>query len=386
NNNIEDKFFYTIGAQYQRDMANSHGTYLLDENEDDYITIDQLGVYAQFDYKFDGGFKITGAFRGDNHEVYGFNFLPKVGLVYSGDFGGVRLTYGKGIAAPTILNMYGDLFSGLILGNAEGFTLADGSTIDKQTVEKLQTIEVGYKGAVVKKKLFVDANAYYNISEDFLSPVTVVGVTTKRGDTPIEDVQSGFGAYGGLVATYVNFGKFNTYGFDLGVSYFFSEELSATLNYSYFGYDTDEDDLENDFNNDGVVNKLDLLVNAPNNKASLALNYVGDKWFGSLFSRWVQEFDYFSSFQIAAETQDLVYRGVPIVEDARSGDSWNYGPLGGFVTFDASLGYKFNDTFRLSGQVTNVFDTEQREFTAAPPTGRLYSMELRVDLPTVDKW
>ncbi|MFA0961202.1 TonB-dependent receptor domain-containing protein [Roseivirga sp. BDSF3-8] len=385
NNQIEESFFYTIGAQYQRDMANSKGTYLLDENEEDYITIDQVGVYGQFDYKFGNGLKLTGAFRGDNHEVYGFNFLPKVGVVYSGDFGGVRLTYGRGIAAPTILNMYGDLFNGLILGNAEGFTLADGTEIEKQTVEKLQTIELGYKGVVVKNKLFVDANAYYNISEDFLSPVTVVGVTTQRGDTPIEDVQSGYAAYGGLVATYINFGKFNTYGFDLGLSYFFNDALSANLNYSYFGYDTDENNLENDFNNDGVVNKLDLLVNAPRNKASFALNYVGDRVFGSVFTRWVQEFDYFSSFQIAAETQDLVYRGVPIVEDARSADAYNYGPLGGFVTFDVSLGYKFSDQVRLSGQVTNLFDTEQREFTAAPPTGRLYSLELRVDLPPINK-
>jgi outer membrane receptor for ferrienterochelin and colicins len=395
NNDIDNKFFYTIGTQYQRDMANSRGTYLLDKNEEDYITIDQIGIYSQLDYNFGGGFKVTGAFRGDFHQVYDFNFLPKVGLVKSGDWGGVRLTYGKGIAAPTILNLYGDLFGGLILGNAEGFTVltfdetgaVNGTRqVEKQKVEEIQSFELGYKGQVVPKKLFVDANAYYNISKNFLSPVTVVGVATHRGDQPIEEVQSAYSVFKGLVATYVNFGEFNTYGFDLGTNYYFTDALSVGATYSYFGYDIDENNLENDFNKDGKVNQFDLLVNAPKHRGTASLNYMGDKFFGSLFSRWVQEFNYFSSFQIASETiPGENYRGMPIIEGARSGDSFNYGPLGGFVTFDVSAGYRINEMFRVSGQVTNLFDTEMREFTAAPPTGRLFSLELRVDLPAISR-
>ena len=62
-----------------------------------------------------------------------------------------------------------------------------------------------------------------------LSPVTVVGVATERGNTPMDQVQSGYGIYGGLVATYINFGKVNTYGADFGVSYYFTDNLSADL-------------------------------------------------------------------------------------------------------------------------------------------------------------
>jgi len=382
-NNEFGDFTLVTGAQWQRDLANSQGTYLLDQNEEDYIQIDQIGVYAQGEYDFGSGFKATAAFRGDNHEVYGFNFVPKVGLVKSLENGAFRLTYSQGIAAPTILNMYGNLFSGLILGNAEGFTLADGSTVEKQVVEKIQSFELGYKGQAADK-LYIDANAYYNISEDFLSPVNVVGVDTQRGDQPISDVQSGFGVFGGLVATYLNFGKVDTYGFDLGLNYRFNNKFNLDFNYSFFDYSVDEDNLEeNDFNNDGEVNKLDVLVNAPTHKAGLGLNYSDSKWFGTVFARWVQEFDYFSSFQIAAETQDLVYRGTPVVEDARSTDTWNYGPLGGFVNVDLGVGYHFNDTFTLSGQITNLFDAEFREFTASPFIGRLYSLELKIDLPAI---
>ncbi|WP_424962958.1 TonB-dependent receptor [Ekhidna sp.] len=380
-NNNWGAFNFVTGVQFQRDMANSHGTYLLDEDEDDFITVDQIGWYGQGQYAFGSGFKGTVALRADNHEVYGFNFVPKVGLTKTVESGTFRITYGQGVAAPTILNMYGDLFGGLILGNAEGFTLTDGTKVEKQTIEKLQTYEIGYKGSIGSDKLYADVNAYYNISEDFLSPVTVVGVTTHRGDTPIEEVQSAYGVYGGLVATYVNFGKFETYGFDIGLNYLVNQNITLDFNYSYFDYPIDEDDLENDFDGDGTVTKLDVLVNAPKNKASFGINYNKDKIFGNVFVRWVEEYDYFSSFQIAAATQNLTYRGTPIVEDARSTDSYNYGPLAGFVNVDLGLGYRITDTLTGSVAVTNLFDSEYREFTASPFIGRLYSIELKLDLP-----
>lgn len=375
---------FIAGVQYQSDQANSLGTYLLDEDENDFITVNQLGAYLHLDYDFGGGFKAIAAGRFDNHEIYDFNFIPKFGLLKVGDQGTWRLTYGKGIAAPTILNMFGDLFSGLILGNAEGFTLLDGSKVEKQKVEKIETYELGYRGQLVKNKLFIDANAYYNISKDFLSPVTVVGVTTARGDQKIEDVQSGYAIWNGLVATYVNFGEVNTYGFDFGATYYFNPNFSANFNYSYFDYSVDEDNLDNDFNNDGVVNFLDILVNAPTNKFGLGLNYSGDKFFGGIFGRWVESYDYFSSFQIASQSHPgLTYRGKPIVENARSADTFNYGPLGGFFTVDLSLGYRINEIFTVSAAAANLFNQELREFTASAPTRGLYTMELKINLPAI---
>lgn len=377
------------GVQYQLDMADSRGTYLLDS--DGSIDISQFGGYAHLTYDFGGGWRGLAAARLDNHEVYGTNFVPKFGVLNVGKRGTWRLTYGQGIAAPTILNMYGDLFAGLILGNADGFTLIDGSTVEQQKVEKLQTFELGYRGQVVENKLFLDANAYYNISKDFLSPLTIIGVATQRGDQPIEEVQSGFGIWNGLVGTYINFGEVNTYGFDIGLNYYLSPEFSASLNYSYFDYSVDEENTDNDFNGDGEVNFLDILVNAPNHKLGLGLNYSGSKWFGAVFTRWVQEYNYFSSFQIASETltrddgTPYTYRGVPIVENARSADTFNYGPLGGFATVDLSVGYRINDIFTISAAASNLFNQELREFTAAAPTKGLYTLELRVNLPEIGK-
>jgi len=390
-NNTFGNLELITGVQYFLDQANSLGTYLLDENEDDFITVNQLGGYAHLRYYFGrSGFSVLAAARADWHEIYDFNFVPKFGLLWNRNNHNLRLTYGQGIAAPTILNMFGNLFNGLILGNAEGFTLADGSMVERQSVERLQTIEAGYRGQVIKNKLFIDANAYYNFSKDFLSPLQVLGVATERGDTPIEEVQDGFPVLGGLVASYINFGQFDTYGADISVTYYFTPEFSATGIYSYFDTNIDTDNVEeNDFNGDGEVNFLDVLVNAPTHKASLNLAYRGKRFFGNFFTRWVQSYNYFSSFQIASETlvrddgTPFLYRGVPIVENARSADAFNYGPLGGFVTFDLSAGVKVQSWLTASFNVTNLFNTEMREFTAAPPTGRLFSVELRFDIPAI---
>lgn len=377
---FDDKLELVTGLQWQLDKANSHGTYLLDENEDDYIDVAQIGGYVHLDYNFGNGYRGIAATRIDNHEIYGTNVIPKFGLLKAFDKGTLRLTYGQGIAAPTILNLYGDLFSGLILGNAEGFTLTDGSMIESQGVEKVDTYEIGYRGSL-SSRLYGDFNAYYNINKDFLSPVTVIGVATQRGDTPIEEVQSGYAFYNGLVATYINFGKVNTYGADLSLTYSISPKWNLTANYSYFDYSYDEDNMDNDFNNDGEVNFLDFLINSPTNKFGVGANYRGDKFFASIFSRWVEEYNYFSSYQIASETlPDYTYRGSPIIEDAPSTDSYNYGPLGGFVTFDLNFGYHFSDSFTLSFAATNLFNTEMREFTASPPTGGLYVLEAKFTL------
>lgn len=379
-NNTFGKLGLVTGMQWQLDKANSNGTYLLDKDENDYINLNQIGGYAHLTYDLGKGFEVLGAARIDNHEIYGTNIIPKFGLLKKMDSGTFRFTYGQGIAAPTILNLYGDLFSGLILGNAEGFTLTDGSKIAPQDVEKVNTFEIGYRGTLAKG-LYTDINAYYNINKNFLSPVTVIGVATHRGDTPIEEVQSGYAFYNGLVATYINFGKVNTYGTDFSLTYSFSPKVSMTANYSYFDYSFDKDNTDNDFNKDGNVDFLDFLVNAPKNKGGIGLNYDNNRFFGSIFSRWVQQYNYFSSFQIASETlPGYTYRGVPIVENARSGDSYNYGPLGGFTTFDLNFGYKVNKTLTLSFAATNLFNTEMREFTASPPTGGLYLLEAKIHL------
>jgi len=392
-NNSWNGFSLITGIQDQLDIANSNGTYLLDGGGNEPIVINQIGGYAQAEYTT-GAIKLLAAARADYHDLYGFNFLPRAAVLYIMDQGAVRLTYGRGIAAPTILNLEGDLFGGLLLGNGEGFTLSDGTVIDPLQVETINTIELGYKGTL-GGKLYVDVNGYFNMSQNFLSPAINIATdgrtVTQRGDVSMTEVIPGTTEAGApFVLTYVNFGAVNTFGADFGFQYAFNKELSARLNYSYFGFDLDEEDLDNDGNGDGVVNVNDLPINTPAHKLGVGLDYrktlAGESAiFASLFGRWVAAYDFFSGINVAAATnEELIYGGSPVVEGQVVGRDFNEGPLGGFFNIDLSVGYKINKTATFSLQCTNLLNSDVREFVAAPSMRRMLNAELKINLDAIE--
>lgn len=385
-NNTWDGLKVVVGGQYQLDMAGSKGTYLLDNNE--HINIRQIGLYGQAEYAFAGGLKAILAGRADDHEIYGFEMIPKGGLLYSSDIGTFRVTYGKGIVTPTILNSSMSLFGGIALGNGEGFTLSDGSKIDPLVVETVNTYEMGYKG-ILNEKMYIDANAYYNQSENFISPLTNISGTfvgepgvTHRGDTPIAELTDGFlFGPGDYILTYKNFGAVNTYGFDLGFNYYLNGNIKFSANYSYFDFSMDTDDMKNDGNLDGKVDENDLPLNTPTHKANFGIAYSKDRLYGNVHARWVQSYNFFSGINVASETIDgLTYGGSPVVENALVGRDWNDGPLGGYVNIDLSVGYVVNDMFTVAVNVVNLFGSEVREFVASPAIPRLINAELKVNL------
>lgn len=379
-NNNWGGFYLTAGVQYQLDMADSKGTYLLDQ--DGSIDIGQTGVYAQVEYKIENiGLNFLLGGRIDNHDLYGSNIIPKAAITKSLGRGNLRLTYGKGIAVPSILNLKGNLFGGLVIGNGEGFTLSDGSKVAKLDVETINSFELGYKGQF-SDKFFIDVNGYYNLSEDFISPLRNIAdpannkFVTHVGDQPIGEIIPGTDQAAFLL-TYMNFGKVDTYGFDLGINYYFTNNFRTSFNYSYFGRNLDKDDPANDGNLDGIVTESELPINTPNNKFSLGLHYSNNKFYGSLFGRYVEKYDFFSGINVAAKTQDLDGDGTnDVIENARNGRTWNYGPLGGF-TVDANAGYHITDGLSVGVSVTNLFNNEIREFVASPAIGTLFSAELK---------
>lgn len=374
------------GVQWQQDHANSEHTYLLDANGP--IVLNQYGVYAQLEYSIPhSGLKLIAAARGDDHDLYGFNFIPKAGISYSGKAGNFRVTYGKGIAAPSILNLSANIFGGLLLGNGEGFTLSNGKKIPKLVVETINSFEAGYK-KLVNNKLYINADVYYNISQHFLSPATNIadaahGVfVTKRGDTPIQNIVAGTPAVGSpFVLTYLNYGKVNTYGADIDLKYYLNKNLTFVFNYSYFNFSLNKNDMENDGNGDGVVTKTDIPINTPKNKLGFGVNATYNKFFGSIFGRWVEAYDFFSGIAVAASTnKSLTWGGSPVVENERVGSSWNYGPLGGFVNFDITAGYSFTKQITLTAAVTNLFNAKEQQFALSPFIRRLVSVQLQFNL------
>lgn len=375
-NNTWGAFTLVGGVQFQRDMAFTKNTYMLDF--DGPINVNQIGVYAQTEYKVNGwGF--LAALRVDNHDYYGTNLLPKAAITKKLGSGTFRLTYGKGMAVPSLLNLEGYLFGGLVLGNGVGFTLSDGSVINPLDVETINSFEVGYKGDIAKK-FYIDANAYYNLSENFISPLTQIATggktVVKRGEQALGEIA---GSNPAFVLTYSNFGKVDTYGVDLGLSYYFTDAWKGVVNYSYFGRKLDKNDLLNDGNKDGKVLETDLPVNTPSNKVTAGINYSSPTLFGAIYGRWVQDYDFFSGVSTAAKTQDLDGNGtIDITENSyyAAGRTWNYGPLGGF-TVDMNAGYNFSNGMTVGANVTNLFNVDIGEFAGSPFIKRLVSLEFR---------
>ena len=379
NNSIGSKLNYVVAGSFQRDVANSLGTYLYDLDGD--IVINQIGAVGQMDYAFTNKFKFVGALRVDKHDYYDLQVSPRLALTHQVGNGSFRLSYGRAYAAPSI-QFLEFLFpiagvNGGIIGSGQGLTLQNLVTGATRSIAPLQpennrTYEFGYKGTITKK-LYFDGTAWYGNTRNFISPALNLFLggerIIERGGQPVPANLSG------INLTYLNYGEVNNWGVDLGFNYLISKNFSFGAKYSHFGSDiTDEGKFDNDPNlallPQATRNSLQVL-NAPANRANFnfsALNLAKNKLNASLNVRWVPEYDFRSGNQIATK-EGAGTRVAPFL--------YNYGPLGGFTTVDISAGYLLTNNISLGGGISNLFNAKQREFVGSPIIGRLYSLELK---------
>lgn len=390
-NNNWGKLNFVAGTQYQKEHAYSNHTYLLDD--DGPIILDQYGIYGQVMYNIgETGINLIFAARADEHSLYEFNFLPKAGITYTKNNGTWRLTYGKGYTAPTLINTYLTAAGGIVLGNSDGFTLSDGSKIAPLGPETIKTLEVGYKKIFFHGKIYADLDAYYNWSQDLISPIVNIAptgtsggpVVTHRGDRPITDFTNGLAPGkldpGAVIRTNINFGRAQTYGFDIGLKYYLSDNYNITFNYSYFDYSLDRNDEKNDANFDGKVTDDDLSINTPKNKISTAFTANYNKFYGTVFARWVQKYDFFSGGSAAAKTNpQTIYEGTPVIEGQKVGDHYNYGPLGGFY-LSLNGNYQITKELNVGVYVNNILGTGNFEFVSNAPTETTFGLEVKLTL------
>ncbi len=377
------------GFQFQKEAAFSNHTYLLDEEGP--IKLSQYGLYGQIMYDIsESGIQLVATVRADEHSLFGFNFLPKVGVTFTKNRGTWRLTFGEGFSTPTIINTHMSLIGGMMLGNSDGYTLSDGTKIAPIAPETIQTLELGYKDILMDGKLYLDMDIYYNWAKNMISPIINIvpggtsggAVVTHRGNRPITDFTQGPAPGtldpGAVIFTNINFGEANTYGFDIGLNYYFTTHYNLTLNYSYFDYSIDRNDLKNDVNSDGRVDDNDMSINTPKNKISSAFNAKYNKFQASVFARWIQKFDFFSGGSVAARTNlDNIYNGSPVIEGSRVGDTWNYGPLGGFY-LSSNGSYQLTKSLNLGLFVNNILGRGNYEFISSPPTETTFGIEAKL--------
>ncbi len=133
-------------------------------------------------------------------------------------------------------------------------------------------------------------------------------------------------------------------------------------------------------------------LNAPKNRLAATLsfqNLAKGKMFINLSGRWVQEYNLYSGSQIGTKAGEgkrgIIDRGInPATGTPRTPliKNFDHGALGGFTTFDISAGYRFTEFYSVGVGMSNIFDTEQKEFVGSPSIGRLYSIELKATLPS----
>ena len=328
NNNFEKAgLSLVVGMSYQKDKPNTYGTSLIDANQ--LVEVTQYGGAIQLEKTLPADFKLVAAARLDHHSLFKNMFSPKLALVKGVPGGSIRLTYGKAFAAPIILFQRASVF-GLVFGNGDGINYVPNGaplTTTANTIplqpEQINTWEFGYKGTV-GKKLYVDINGYYSNSKNFLSPaITVGGRALSVGSIPITTplllpgAVTGGVLSGAAFSTYFNYGEVASYGVDLGLNYYFNDNVSWAFKYSWFGSDITKDNIKNDANRDGYVSLEERSLNAPANRFSTTLsfqNMAKGKMFLNISMRWVESYDLYSGNQIGTKVgagrRGVVYGGI----------------------------------------------------------------------------
>jgi len=334
------------------------------------LNVWEVGAYVQATKKFfKDHFKITASVRVDKNKNFKPQVSPRLAISYSFKTHTFRVAAQSAFRTPTLQNQYIDLNLGPItlLGNLNGFdnlyTLnsvnqfndsldanVNPNDIDpnilksvsyaKLKPEQVITVEAGYRG-VLWKKLYVDADVYFNRYTNFIGDVRVV--RPLGGATAGEE--SGFDAM--LTGDYevyqipVNSSKIvNSVGAGIGLTYFITRGLQAGFNYSYAKLLTEnlDDEIIPGFNT------------APH---KINVNLAGIRiWKGLGFStafQWVDGFEWQSPF------------GTGLVKSYSVWDAQvNYAIDFGQCTITARLGS------------SNLINTRRREVYGGPTIGRMF--------------
>ncbi|MCG9910505.1 MAG: TonB-dependent receptor [Flavobacteriales bacterium] len=334
------------------------------------IDVWELGGYIQATKKFfNDRFKINASVRVDKNKNFKPQFSPRLSLSFTHKSHNFRVSAQSAFRIPTLQNQYIRLNLGPItlLGNLNGFdnlytlnsvnafndSLAgnyDLNTIDPNILksvsydrlkpEQVITVEAGYRG-VLWKKLYVDADVYWNRYTNFIGDVRVV----RPLGGAIAGEESGFDAIAtGNYEVYqipVNSAKVvNSLGAGIGLSYYIIKGLQANFNYTYAKLLTE--DLEEDI--------IPGFNTAPH-KINIGLN--GNRlWKGLGFStafQWVDGFVWQSPF----------------------GD----GNIRSYHIWDAQINYAFDfgqNTLTARAGSSNLLNNRRREIFGGPTIGRMF--------------
>jgi iron complex outermembrane receptor protein len=200
-----------VGVSERINSINSNGTVFFDKPGHP-ININQFGTFIQINKNFiNDHLRITAAFRYDKNEYFKPQYTPRFSLIYFLDKKkehSIRGTFQTAYRFPSAADQWVDINAGVFrtIGGMPDVQYKYGfDTIplypmsgrnpvkDKPITEngpivlpglqpeKVRSMEIGYKGLLLKKKLFLDAYTYYNKYKGFEAVQLVAQLAADAG-------------------------------------------------------------------------------------------------------------------------------------------------------------------------------------------------------------
>ena len=281
-----------VGGSYRNTQLSSNGTLYSDGPNSpltdpatgaratrEGISNEEFGGYLQLQRAFlDDALKLSAVGRVDAFQNFDARFSPRVSGVYS--FGparnhNLRASYSQAYRQPAQLDQYIYLDVGrlLLVGNVTGgFETASLSpatfgqptgTIDPLTLERMNSVEVGYKGIV--GNLYADVSYYRSAYDDFIGTRRFLGREDGSAPNPLEFFAPPapgaptFANRTRAIQAWLNADQeVTTQGVQLSLEYAFDRAFVATGNYTW-------SDIEE-------VDDLILGFNTPEHKFNVGAN------------------------------------------------------------------------------------------------------------------
>jgi outer membrane receptor protein involved in Fe transport len=383
-----DHMNFTVGASSRLYRPDSRGTIFLDTGGRK-ITNFEYGVYGGVEGRLlHERLKLNGILRMDKNQNFDFLFTPAASAVFlMNPKHTFRLSFSSAIRNPTLADQY--LFynvgRAILLGNLNGYdsliTLESFNSyrsgldidsieyfsVDPIRPEQARTFEIGYKGMLADRSLYVDLGAYYSIYTDFIG--FNIGLDTEFGSDnfPVGGIQ----AY--RVAANAR-DKVYTMGVAVGFNYYI-KKIAINGNYSWNRLDLRSSD-------DPII----PAFNTPEHKFNIGvsarrLNFFNkEKIFGYSFNyKWIQGFVFEGSPQFTGfvPTYDMV--------DAQM--NWNIEKYNLTLKIGGSNLFGIQPLFdnSLENKWEKVFDNRNFQVYGGPAVGRLmyvsvvYNFDLKKD-------
>ncbi len=390
-----------IGADYRDFLIQPEGNSFTNPSGDDPLAIlhnAKYGAFAQGTKTLlKEKLKLTASLRLDKNQYYEAELNPRVAAVYTlQQLHNFRVSYQNGFRFPTLFEGFSTVNNGGVIrfggidimsqhlqlfensylrSSVDAFQAAvtsdinnagktrEQATLDNQGLlerntytylvpEEINAFDVGYKASLWDNRLFIDADFYYNIYNNFIDQIEIavpnegtIGELVNGVDPTIFEVEdrtrhTRYRMWTNAKSTYYN------YGGSLGISYNFYQKYSLSGNLSYAKLDKIE----------AKDNGLETPFNTP---AYIANISIGNR---ELFKNF--------GFNLAWRWQDAFAWKAPLAN----------GIVPAYHTFDAQVTAKIPSllaTAKLGG--SNLFNNRYYQYEGGPVIGAMYYLALTFD-------